>query len=147
MLAGLAGALLPIPGPPLSFAGLIALHCSRYGNFDTTTLVLYGVATLALVVLDYVVPAWGTKTFGGTNRGAMGATIGLVVGIFFTPVGMFLGAFIGAFLGEISNQMPTNQALKAAIGSCLGILIGTVMKVAYCLLLIFIFCKELMNNI
>ncbi len=34
LLVGLAGAVLPLPGPALSFAGLIMIHFSDYADFS-----------------------------------------------------------------------------------------------------------------
>ena len=48
LLIGLAGSVLPIPGPPLSFAGLIALHYSKYASFSEE--LLFGLGTAAVLV-------------------------------------------------------------------------------------------------
>lgn len=79
LLAGLAGAVLPIPGPPLSLAGLFCLHYSKYANFDKRTLIVFTILTIAMSILDYYAPIWGTKKFGGTKFGAWGSTIGRLV--------------------------------------------------------------------
>lgn len=88
-------------------------------------------------MLDYYVPIWGVKKFGGTSYGTWGSTIGLCVGFFVIPaVGIFLGAFLGAMIGELIGGMETTKALKAAIGSFLGFLAGIFMKVILCLAMI-----------
>ena len=77
MLTGTVGCFLPaIPGPPLCFAGLVLAHISRFAEFEITTLAVLGGLTLAVLVLDYAVPAWGVKKYGGTNTG-LGSVIGL----------------------------------------------------------------------
>jgi uncharacterized protein YqgC (DUF456 family) len=97
LLGGLAGAVLPIPGPPLSLAGMFCLHYTRFVEFNKSTLVVFTVLTVAMAIFDYYAPVWGTKKFGGSKYGAIGSTIGLLVGMFFIPaVGMLLGAFLGA---------------------------------------------------
>lgn len=137
LVVGLAGAVLPLPGPPLSFGGLVFLHYSHYTHFDKSTLVTFFVITLIITVLDYYVPIWGVKKFGGTSYGTWGSTIGLCVGFFVIPaVGIFLGAFLGAMIGELIGGMETTKALKAAIGSFLGFLAGIFMKVILCLAMI-----------
>jgi uncharacterized protein len=137
LLVGLAGAVLPLPGPPLSFAGLLCLHFSKYAEFSQTTLYTLGFITVVITILDYYVPIWGVKKFGGTNYGTWGSTLGLLLGFFVIPaLGIFLGAFLGAFAGELIGGMPPDKALKAAFGSFLGFLSGIVMKVILCLVMI-----------
>lgn len=136
LLVGLAGAVLPLPGPPLSLIGLFMLHYSKYAQFDRTTLIFFVILTVVLSIFDYYAPIWGTKKFGGTKYGSWGSTIGLLVGLFFTPIGMFLGAFLGAFLGEILGKTEPKIALKAAIGSFIGLITGIVGKVILCLAMI-----------
>lgn len=137
LLVGLAGAVLPLPGPPLSFAGLIFLHLSKYATFSQSILYSLGFVTLVIAVLDYYIPIWGTKKFGGTRYGAIGATVGLLIGFFVVPaLGMFLGTFIGAFLGELLGGAKINGALKSATGSFVGFVTGIVMKVLLCLIMI-----------
>ena len=88
MIAGFIGCFLPaIPGPPLNFAGLILAHLSRFCEFDTTTLVILGVITVLVLLLDYIVPAWGTKKFGGSKYGTWGSIIGLISVYFSFPSG------------------------------------------------------------
>ncbi len=136
LLAGLAGAVLPIPGPPLSYIGMIALHYSRFVEFSQNTLIAFGVITVVVTVLDYYVPIWGTKKFGGTKWGMYGSGIGLVAGLFLGPFGLFIGAFAGAFLGEYLNDKDTGRSLKAAVGSFLGLMAGIVVKVLLCLVML-----------
>jgi len=136
LLVGLAGAVLPLPGPPLSLIGLFLLHYSKYAQFDRSTLTFFAILTVAMSIFDYYAPIWGTKKFGGTKYGSWGSTIGLLVGLFFTPIGMFLGAFLGAFLGEILGKTDPKIALKAAIGSFIGLVTGIIGKVILCLAMI-----------
>jgi uncharacterized protein len=137
LIVGLIGAVLPLPGPPLTFIGLLILHFTKYAEFDQKTLWGFGLATLAVTIIDYYVPIWGTKKFGGTKYGMWGSTLGLVVGMFFGPIGIFVGAFIGAMGGELIGGSNSEKAFKAAIGSFVGFVAGIVMKVALCLIMIY----------
>ncbi len=132
ILLGIAGSVLPVlPGPPLGYAGLLLLHFTSGHDFSTTFLVVWGLVTGLVVILDYVIPVYGTKYFGGTSRGMWGATIGLIIGIFFLPpAGMIIGPFVGALIGEMTAGSGNTQAFRAAIGSFLGFLAGTFMKLA-----------------
>jgi uncharacterized protein len=130
LLAGLAGCIFPfLPGPPLAYGSLILLQISTYKPFTENFLIIWALVTTAVVIADYYIPIWGTKKFGGTKGGVWGATIGLIVGIFFfPPLGLIIGPFIGAFAGEIINNQDSNKAFRSAIGSFIGFVAGTLMK-------------------
>ncbi len=130
MLVGILGSFLPVlPGPPVSWIGLLLLHLTQAVPQDWWFLGLTGVVALLVFALDYIIPVMGTKKFGGTKAGMIGTTIGLVVGLFAPiPGGIIIGPFVGAFIGELSNKADNKTALKAAFGSFLGFLTGTFMK-------------------
>ena len=137
LLTGLAGAILPLPGPPLSFAGLLLLHITKFAAFSQTVLVGLGFVTVVITVLDYYIPILGTKKFGGTRAGAIGATLGLLVGFFVIPaLGMFIGTFLGALIVELVGGAHFQIALKSAFGSFIGFITGIVMKTILCLIMI-----------
>lgn len=129
MIAGLIGCLLPfLPGPPLSYIGLLVMQLRSDAPFTTKFLWIWAAITVVVTVLDYVIPLYGTKRFGGTKYGIWGCTIGLVVGLFVPPWGLIIGPFIGAFIGEVIGNTNSEHALKAAFGSFLGFLFGTLLK-------------------
>ena len=134
ILAGLVGSVVPVlPGPPLSWLGILLIHFTNYEEYSTSFLIISAFIMVAITVLDYYVPIWGTKKFGGTRSGIIGSTVGLIVGIvFFPPLGIIIGPFLGAFLGElVVNREDTKKALKSATGSFIGFLLGTGMKLAF----------------
>lgn len=143
MLAGLAGCILPfLPGPPLCFAGLLLQQLKTEPVFSATFLWVWAGITLVVTVLDYVIPVYGTKKFGGTSYGVWGCTIGLIVGFFLGPLGIILGPFIGAFIGEMMANADTHKAFKAALGSFIGFLLGTVVKLVVCGIMVWYFVKD-----
>ncbi len=143
-IIGLIGCFVPvIPGPPIAYLGILAMQFRQEPPFSTWALVLWGLFILIITVLDYWVPVYGTKIFGGSKWGANGSLIGMIAGLFtgfFTgPIGMFAGAFVGAFVGEILYGKNEKDALTAAFGSFLGFLAGVVMKVVSVFMLLFYF--------
>jgi uncharacterized protein YqgC (DUF456 family) len=136
LVIGLAGAVLPLPGPPLSFGGILLLHYSKFAEFSQNTIIAFGVITVLITVIDYYIPIWGTKKFGGSKWGSIGSGIGLLVGMFLGPFGLFIGAFIGAFIGEYFSSKNHNIAFKAALGSFLGLIAGIVAKTTLCLVML-----------
>lgn len=129
IMLGMAGSILPvIPGPLTSWLGLLSLHYTSKVEQDWGFLGWTFAIALVIMALDYLIPIWGTKALGGTKAGAVGSTIGLIVGIFFPPFGIVLGPFVGAFTGELSKNPDRKLALKAAVGSFLGFLSGVALK-------------------
>ena len=146
MLIGLPGCILPvIPGPPLSFIGILLLHFSRFGNFSFSFLLIMGLVALVVSVLDYIVPVWGIKKFGGSKAGIWGATIGLVLGIFFfQPVGIIAGPLAGAIIAESIKGQDFNKSLRAGFGSLVGFMLGTGLKLAASLTMTYCFVVEIL---
>ena len=146
LIVGLAGCIAPmLPGPPLSYVGLLLLHFTSQADFTTTELLVWLAIVIAVLLLDYFVPMLGTKYFGGSKWGSWGCVIGTIAGLFFMPLGIVLGPFIGALVGELLGGSRTRQALKASLGSLIGFLFGTVLKCIACGYFIYIFIAELIK--
>jgi uncharacterized protein len=144
MIVGIAGCLLPVlPGPPLTYLGLVVLHFTKFGPVSTNLFIILGVVAIVVTVIDYIVPIWGTRQFGGSKYGMRGATVGLVIGLFLGPFGIIAGPFIGAVVGELLFKDDIKYALKAGFGSLLGFLTGVGLKLAASLLMTFYFVKTL----
>jgi len=144
MILGIIGCLVPVlPGPPLSYLGLLLLHFSRFGHFESATLITLGAIAVVVTIMDYIVPVWGTKRFGGSKYGTRGATVGLVIGLFLGPMGIIVGPLIGAFVGEMIFKDDIKYAARAGFGSLLGFLTGIGLKLAASFIITFYFVKEL----
>ncbi|WP_339665517.1 DUF456 domain-containing protein [Maribacter arcticus] len=146
MLVGIIGSFLPIlPGPPISWVGLLLLHFTSVIDMTWTFLGITLAIALLVFALDYVIPAIGTKKFGGTKAGVIGTTVGLVVALFFPilgPFGIIIWPFIGALVGELLNKADKKTATKAAFGSFLGFLTGTFMKFLVAIVYLGMFISE-----
>lgn len=136
VLGGIIGSILPmLPGPPLGYIGLLVQQLKSDAPFTVKFLLIWAGITLIVTVLDYVIPLYGTKKFGGSKYGIWGCTIGLLVGLFFGPWGIIGGPFIGAFVGELLAKNNSDKALKAALGSFIGFLFGTLLKLIACFMM------------
>ena len=135
---GIAGSILPgLPGTPFSWIGLLLLYIWGPQEMAMSTLIIWGVVVAVVTLVDYLVPMWLTKATGGSKYAERGAMIGLIAGIFLTPVGMILGSFLGAFIAELHwAKKEAGDALKAAVGSFIGFMLGTGLKtVVACLMM------------
>jgi len=142
IIIGIIGCLVPVlPGPPISYGGIIILHFTEFAQFSDRLLIILAGIALIVTILDYIVPIWGTRKFGGSKYGARGATVGLIIGLFFGPPGIILGPFIGAVIGEMMFKDDLKYALKAGFGSLLGFLTGIGLKLAASFTITFYFIK------
>ncbi|HMI08181.1 MAG TPA: DUF456 domain-containing protein [Flavobacterium sp.] len=135
VVGGIFGSFLPVlPGPGLSWIGILLLYLTEAVPVNYWILGITLFLTIVISVFDYVIPAKGTKRFGGSPYGIWGTNIGLVVGIFApVPFGFIIGPFVGAFVGElIYNSKDHNRALRAATGSFIGFLVSGFMKFVVC---------------
>lgn len=133
MLIGIIGCIIPgLPGTPIAYAGLWLAQITERVDFSWQMLLVWGIVTIVVSALDYVVPAWGTKHYGGSKWGVWGSTIGVFVGLFFGAVGVILGPLVGAIIGELLSGKELSNALKAGWGSFIGLLFGTILKLICC---------------
>lgn len=132
MIIGILGSFLPVlPGPPLSWVGLLLLVLTKAVPNDWWFLGITFVIAAIVFALDYIIPAIGTKKFGGSKAGMIGTVVGLLVAIFFPILGIFgiiIWPFMGALIGEFINKADNKTAFKAAFGSFIGFLSGTFLK-------------------
>jgi uncharacterized protein YqgC (DUF456 family) len=133
MLVGLAGCILPfLPGPPICYLALLIQQLQSSPPYTTEFLLTWAAITVVITALDYVIPVYGTKKFGGTKYGMWGCVIGLVVGLWIAPLGIIIGPFVGAFIGELIGKADSGSALQAALGSFVGFVFGTLLKLVAC---------------
>jgi len=150
LVVGLLGSVVPaLPGPPLSFIGLLLLQWSGRGGFSPVFLWVWAGITVIVVLADNFLPAWMTKKFGGSKMAVTGSVLGLIIGmIFFAPIGLLIGPFLGALAGElINNAIKTKRnkeagvsgtnPIKVALGAFLAFILGTGAKLIICSLMIY----------
>jgi len=130
MVIGIIGCLMPVlPGPPVSYTGLLLLQLTSRHPFSTRFLVVFGIVTVLALVLDYIIPVYGTRKLQGTTYGIWGSALGLIIGIvFFSPFGIIIGPLLGAFIGELVAGKDIKRAMRSSLGSLIGFLAGTAIK-------------------
>tara|TARA_B110000027_G_C16067241_1_gene277319 strand:- start:277 stop:774 length:498 start_codon:yes stop_codon:yes gene_type:complete len=130
MILGIIGSFLPVlPGPLTSWVGLLILYFIPNIGVSQKIIIITLIIAILIWILDYIIPAMGTKKFGGSKAGMIGTTVGLVIGILAPiPGGIILGPFLGALIGELLNKADSKTAVKAAFGSLLGFLSSAFIK-------------------
>ena len=158
IIVGIIGDVVPgLPGVPISYAAMILLHFFTDITYTTEALIIYGILCAVITIVDYFVPVWGTKKFGGTKAGVRGSTIGLIVGVVVLPIlgivigpfgliGILAGPFFGAYIGEKMTGVDDQLAWRSAIGSFVGFVAGTLLKVVYSLVVGFMVIKDIIAS-
>ncbi len=138
LLAGLAGVVLPVlPGSLLLFGGAVLVAWAEgFTRVGWPTLLVAGVLAAAIWAVDWLASALGAKVSGASKWAVAGATVGLLVGMFFGPAGILLGPAVGAVALEYWKDPDFEKALRAGAGTFVGFLVGSVVKVALAFVLV-----------
>lgn len=113
---------------------------------DKSFLIITFAIAIFIWLLDYIIPAIGTKRFGGTKYGMIGTTIGLIVGLIAPiPGGIIIGPFVGALIGELINKSDSKTATRAAFGSFIGFLTSTFIKFVVAVIYFGLFIGKLID--
>ncbi len=141
-LIGIVASLVPtIPGGLINYIALLLIYY-KYNSFSKTFLIVWAVIMVLAIVIDYFMPVWFAKKYGFTMYRLWFSLIGMVIGIFFTPVGMVLGMLIGALAGEIIGGREKVTAIKKGIARFAGTMLSIVLKLIVSIVLsVYIFVE------
>ena len=82
IILGIVGSVLPVlPGPITGWFGLLLLFLTKSVPMNYYVIGITLFIALVIFILDYLIPGIGAKRFGGSKKGATGATLGLIVGL------------------------------------------------------------------
>ena len=150
LLFGIFGAFFPvIPGPPLSFFGILLIsYLTDFTHITFDNLIYLAVIALLITFLDYWLQILSVKIFGGGKHSLIGVIVGLLFGLFiFPPFGVFLGPFFGAYLGALyETDFNFLSSLKIAFGAIVGFISGIIMKISYSIYAFWIALSYLMPS-
>ena len=146
IVISIIGSIVPgLPGPPIGMIGVILLHITDKVDISLTTLIVCAVLTILVSILDYYLPIYSTKKFGGSKFAVRGSIIGMVVGCLFTPIGVILGTFLGAVIGELLNGSDMVNSLKIGSVTFFGTILGLGIKLMLCCSFVFIYVYYLVS--
>ena len=128
MLAAAVGCFVPVlPGPLIAYAALwmpFAFGCPA--SFER--LAVGAVVVVAVVVVDYILPAVCAKKFSCSRWGVFGCIVGSIVGLFFLPFGIIVGPFLGTVAGELIAGKAFAASLRGGVGALLGFVVCLALK-------------------
>lgn len=136
---GLIAAFIPILPSHLLILGGCVWHWFSFekSGLGWESITVLSVLLVASQITESLSGSIGSKWFGGTKWGMIGALLGAVVGLFFAPLGFVLGPLIGALLLEwIFGKQKLKNATFSGFGSALGTLSGLLVRMITALLMI-----------
>ncbi len=144
LLIGILGSIFPIlPGPPITFCGLLLVQFTSRHPFSVELLIIFGLLAIFSAVIDNILPVYATKKFNGSKKGIWGSAIGLFFGLFFfPPFGIIIGPIVGAFLGEILDGKSPNNSIKPAFGSFIGFISSIFLRLTLSIIMAYYFVTE-----
>ena len=123
-IVGIIGCIAPgLPGPPLNYAALLLMQF-KYESFSLTFMIVWAGIVILAGIMNYFIPIWFAKKYGASKYGIWGSIIGMVIGIFFTPVGMVLGMLLGAIIGEMISGNNGVKSIKSGIATFAGTMLS-----------------------
>lgn len=132
LITGLIGAFFPvIPSHLLIlFAGISHYAMLKEDSgLGITTLVVLALFLVASQTFEMLSGSIGSKSFGGSKWGPMGAITGVMVGLFFPPFGFIIGPLVGALLFEkFFGKKNLKDATTSGVGSAVGTLSGLLVR-------------------
>lgn len=141
-IIGLVGTVLPmLPGPILIYAGMLLYGLmTDFITLDFKFYLIQGLVFALIFFVDYLATALGTRRYGGSKQAGWGAALGMLVGIFFAPIGIILGPFLGAVGAELLfRRTELKKAFRIGVGTLIGLLGGIVVKLGVEIIMIIYF--------
>jgi uncharacterized protein YqgC (DUF456 family) len=131
IILGYVGSFVPgLSGPPLAWVAILLLYFISNIQLPLWVLIVTGVIAGLSLLLEWIIPAYGTKIFKGSKYGIRGSYIGMIIGII-APIPFLIGPFVGAYVGELyMDPKDQSRALKAALGTFIGFLLAILMNFA-----------------
>lgn len=133
IILGYVGAFVPgLSGPPLAWVAILLIYFVTNIQLPLWVVIVTGVIAGLSLLLEWIIPAYGTKIFNGSKYGVRGSYVGMIIGIIVPiPFGFLIGPFLGAYIGELyMDPKDQGRALKAAFGTFIGFLLAILMNFA-----------------
>ena len=148
MIIGVIGSIVPVlPGPLSSWIGLFIFSNVTDVVVSGKLILICLIIAIGIFILDYIIPIYTSKKFGASRYGIIGASIGIILGLFFAPFGIFIGAIIGSLTGEMILNKNFKKSLKSAFGVFLGFIISGFTKSMITVIYLVLYIKLFLDNL
>ena len=148
MIIGIIGSIVPVlPGPLSSWFGLFIFSNVTDVVVSGKLILICLIIAMGIFILDYIIPIYTSKKFGASRYGVIGASIGIILGLFFAPFGIFIGAIIGSVTGEMILNKNFKKSLKSAFGVFLGFIISGFTKSMITVIYLVLYIKLFLDNL
>ena len=140
-LIGLAGVVVPLlPGTTLILAAMVLHKVLLPASVPGVVIGWISAVWLFSVVIDFVGVLLGTRLFGGSRWGMLGASGGAMLGMFFSLPALLLGTIFGAVVAEryVAGKS-RRKSLRAGAGAAFGFLLSTTGRLLCAALMILLF--------
>ena len=144
-VVGLIGCIIPgLPGTPLCWGALLLAYFTTLSSITWVPILILGILTVIVEILNIFVPSMLTKASGGSKAGSIGSTIGVFAGLFLGSIWTILaGPFVGAFIGElIHDSSDLKRVFKSAGFSFLGFLTRSGIRLVVSAVIIIVWVKS-----
>ncbi|MBP5441785.1 MAG: DUF456 domain-containing protein [Treponema sp.] len=145
IVVGLIGCIIPgVPGTPLCWGALLLAYFTTKSSITWVSILILGIITVIVEILDFFIPAMLTKASGGSKAGSIGSTIGVFAGLLMgSIVTILIGPFIGALIGElIHDSSDLKKVFKSAWFSFLGFLTGSGIRLVVSTVILIVWVKS-----
>jgi uncharacterized protein len=145
ILIGVLGAFLPaLPGLPVAFAGmLLAGWVGGFKMIGGWTLGVLAALTGLSLLIDLLASVLGAKRFGASRHGLIGAALGALIGLFLGLPGLIFGPFVGAVVGELIHVRNLGRASRIGVATWIGMVVGAAFKIAIAVAMLGVFALAL----
>ena len=148
MIIGVIGSIVPVlPGPLSSWVGLFIFSNVTDVVVSGKLILICLIIAIGVFILDYIIPIYTSNKFGASRYGIIGASIGIILGLFFAPFGIFIGAIIGSVTGEMILNKNFKKSLKSAFGVFLGFIISGFTKSMITVIYLVLYIKLFLDNL
>ena len=153
LLLSMMTILFNIPGTFLmtGFYLLYQLFDNQTG-IDWKIVVILLAVSVVLELVEFLLTAWGSRKYGASRIGTVGAIAGSIVGAIVgtgmapfvgTLIGAFGGAFVGAFTLEYLRKPDFDKAMEVGKGALFGAIGGKISKLVGAIALLIIISTHL----
>lgn len=140
IIAGLVGAFIPVIPSHLLILIAGVSHfwlLKEESGLGWLSLVILLVLLVISQTFEILSGSLGSRWFGGGKWGTVGAMTGLLVGLFFPPLGFILGPLIGALILEkILGKKTLKEATSSGVGSAVGTVTALVIRLIVAFLMV-----------